>query len=193
MGTSATCQQWKIQGSKGPKVPQFPCTSAKTAANYKCRSCVRQHVARIAQVQPSGFSPVAVKSMRQTTSWPLSAKSHLQYFTNSEKTTTNMRKTLRPIPYPPGSEARRRAIAWSVEYNGATFRLAVRQITAINLRCKNTPMRGERCGARTRRGTACMGKALCNGRCRLHGGLSTGPKTIAGKARSAANLAKTTG
>jgi hypothetical protein len=40
------------------------------------------------------------------------------------------------------------------------------------------------CGARTRRGTACQ-KPPLNGktRCRLHGGLSTGPKTPEGKAR----------
>jgi hypothetical protein len=38
------------------------------------------------------------------------------------------------------------------------------------------------CGAQTRRPTACMCKALANGRCPLHGGLSTGPRTAAGKA-----------
>ncbi len=37
-----------------------------------------------------------------------------------------------------------------------------------------------RCGARTRRGTSCWCPAMANGRCRLHGGLSTGPKTAAG-------------
>jgi hypothetical protein len=36
------------------------------------------------------------------------------------------------------------------------------------------------CGAKTRRGTACQSRAMANGRCRLHGGLSTGPKTAAG-------------
>ena len=43
---------------------------------------------------------------------------------------------------------------------------------------------GQRCGAKTRRGTACQ-KPPLNGkiRCRLHGGLSTGPKTAEGKAR----------
>ena len=44
------------------------------------------------------------------------------------------------------------------------------------------------CGARTRRGTACQCKAIGTKRgalrCRLHGGLSTGPKTKAGKYRS---------
>ncbi|WP_395001544.1 HGGxSTG domain-containing protein [Sphingomonas sp.] len=32
-----------------------------------------------------------------------------------------------------------------------------------------------RCLARTRRGTECQSPAMPNGRCRLHGGLSTGP------------------
>ena len=43
------------------------------------------------------------------------------------------------------------------------------------------------CGARTRRGTACQKPPLAGKtRCRLHGGLSTGPKTPEGKARIAA-------
>jgi hypothetical protein len=37
-----------------------------------------------------------------------------------------------------------------------------------------------RCGARTRRASSCQCPALKNGRCRLHGGLSTGPKTMEG-------------
>jgi hypothetical protein len=37
-----------------------------------------------------------------------------------------------------------------------------------------------RCGAKTRRGTPCQCPAMANGRCRLHGGLSTGPKTADG-------------
>jgi len=37
-----------------------------------------------------------------------------------------------------------------------------------------------RCGAKTRRGTSCQCPAMKNGRCRLHGGLSTGPRTEAG-------------
>ncbi len=42
-----------------------------------------------------------------------------------------------------------------------------------------------RCGARTRRGTACIRTARANGRCPNHGGLSTGPKTKAGRLRIA--------
>ncbi|MCZ6606857.1 MAG: HGGxSTG domain-containing protein [Alphaproteobacteria bacterium] len=44
----------------------------------------------------------------------------------------------------------------------------------------------KKCCARTRRGTRCQCKALPNGRCKLHGGLSTGPQTVAGRARIAA-------
>src|SRR3954447_9659461 len=41
-----------------------------------------------------------------------------------------------------------------------------------------------RCGAKRRNGGSCQGPAMPNGRCRFHGGLSTGPKTEAGLARS---------
>jgi hypothetical protein len=41
------------------------------------------------------------------------------------------------------------------------------------------------CGAKNRRGLPCQCKKLYgNGRCRFHGGLSTGPKTPEGKQRS---------
>jgi len=39
------------------------------------------------------------------------------------------------------------------------------------------------CGANTRRGSSCKCPAMKNGRCRLHGGLSTGPRTAEGRAR----------
>ena len=43
---------------------------------------------------------------------------------------------------------------------------------------------GQRCGVRTRRGTACLRPALKGKtRCQLHGGRSTGPKTEDGIAR----------
>lgn len=42
------------------------------------------------------------------------------------------------------------------------------------------------CGAKTRSGQPCKAKAVFGmTRCRLHGGLSTGPKTEAGRARIA--------
>jgi hypothetical protein len=42
-----------------------------------------------------------------------------------------------------------------------------------------------RCGARTRAGECCRQPAMRNGRCRMHGGLSTGPRTAEGRARCA--------
>jgi hypothetical protein len=47
-----------------------------------------------------------------------------------------------------------------------------------------------RCGARTRAGTPCRAAAMPNGRCRMHGGPSTGPRTEAGKARIRASRTK---
>lgn len=38
-----------------------------------------------------------------------------------------------------------------------------------------------RCGARTRCGGTCRQPAMTNGRCRVHGGLSTGPRTAQGR------------
>lgn len=40
-----------------------------------------------------------------------------------------------------------------------------------------------RCGACTRQGVACRSPAMRNGRCRMHGGSSTGAKTLEGLAR----------
>ena len=48
--------------------------------------------------------------------------------------------------------------------------------------------RKQLCGARNRRGTPCQCKALENGRCKFHGGMSTGPKTLEGRFRSLRNL-----
>src|SRR6478672_4571503 len=45
--------------------------------------------------------------------------------------------------------------------------------------CDSAP----RCGAKTRRGTACQAPGMPNGRCRLHGGRSTGPRTAEGLQR----------
>lgn len=43
------------------------------------------------------------------------------------------------------------------------------------------------CGARTRAGHPCGQPAMRNGRCRFHGGLSTGPRTPEGLARMRAS------
>jgi hypothetical protein len=50
---------------------------------------------------------------------------------------------------------------------------------------------GPRCEAQTRRGTPCQSPAYKhNHRCRLHGGLATGPTTEAGRARLTASKIK---
>lgn len=46
------------------------------------------------------------------------------------------------------------------------------------------------CGAKTRRGTPCRCKALPNGRCKFHGGMSTGPRTEDGMRRALEALAR---
>ena len=47
---------------------------------------------------------------------------------------------------------------------------------------------GMACGAKTRAGTPCKLTSIYdNGRCKFHGGLSTGPKTKEGKRRSVLN------
>ena len=46
------------------------------------------------------------------------------------------------------------------------------------------PMNAPRCGARTRRGLPSQGPAMAKGRCRMHGGKSTGPRTPKGLKRS---------
>ncbi len=50
------------------------------------------------------------------------------------------------------------------------------------------PNLAPRCGAKTHTGNPCQAPAMSNGRCRMHGGASTGPRTPEGRARiSAAN------
>jgi hypothetical protein len=46
------------------------------------------------------------------------------------------------------------------------------------------PNSAPRCGAMTRHGKECRAPAMRNGRCRMHGGLSTGPRTPEGLERS---------
>ncbi|MEE9402403.1 MAG: HGGxSTG domain-containing protein [Desulfobacteria bacterium] len=49
---------------------------------------------------------------------------------------------------------------------------------------QGNPMNAPRCGAKTRSGTPCKAPAMANGRCRMHGGKSTGPRTPEGLGRS---------
>mgnify|MGYP003627210602 CR=1 FL=1 len=51
------------------------------------------------------------------------------------------------------------------------------------------PLHKKECGAYARTTQLpCKAKALANGKCKLHGGLSTGPKTAEGKLKSLMNL-----
>jgi hypothetical protein len=67
----------------------------------------------------------------------------------------------------------------------------------MNTKCAKKPVRcvpdwrvtlplahaSPRCGARTRTGTPCKAPAMAAGRCRMHGGASTGPRTAEGLER----------
>lgn len=48
---------------------------------------------------------------------------------------------------------------------------------------RGDPNAAPRCGAKTRQGGSCRQPAMQNGRCRLHGGKSTGPRTAEGLER----------
>lgn len=98
-----------------------------------------------------------------------------------------MRRQDRPAPFPWGTQA------WRDEY--ARLRkiypdyFARQLIRSINFCWRCVALRGERCGARTRKGEPCKASAMLkSGRCRNHGGLSTGAKTPEGKAKALANL-----
>ncbi len=70
--------------------------------------------------------------------------------------------------------------------NGAGASEAVSALKRGRLRHGNPSgdfLAAPRCGARTRAGCACRQPAMANGRCRLHGGKSTGARTAAGLAR----------
>lgn len=68
---------------------------------------------------------------------------------------------------PTGPDATRRGVP--LDYDGTNSRL---------------------CNAKTRSGRPCRALALPSGRCRWHGGMSTGPRTPEGKRQSAQNLVK---
>ena len=59
---------------------------------------------------------------------------------------------------------------------------------AKKMKCKKTK---SQCGAEARTtGQPCKAKALTNGRCKNHGGMSTGPKTVEGRKALAIATAK---
>lgn len=65
-----------------------------------------------------------------------------------------------------------------------SFPARPRRVGPKRMRKRDRP----RCGAKTRKGVPCVRKAVpSKARCPNHGGMSTGPKTTEGKAKSALN------
>jgi len=98
-----------------------------------------------------------------------------------------MRKRDRPVPFKFGTDAYRHEFA-RLRAKGVHWRVARMLIRCINHQARQTPTKGEKCEARTRQGTPCQAPAGWNGRCRNHGGLTTGPKTPEGKKKSLAAI-----
>jgi hypothetical protein len=91
-----------------------------------------------------------------------------------------MLKTLRPIPFPVGP-ARTAFTQKLVQLHGFTVESAALLIQRMNAQARDTPLPGECCEAMTRRGEPCQAPAGVNGRCKLHGGKSTGARTPEGR------------
>ena len=95
-----------------------------------------------------------------------------------------MSPKLRPLPYDT-PDAREHAIQFWMTFGGMSRLEAIRHIAKLRLEAMRTPMPGEVCGAHARTtGRPCQAPAGPNGRCKLHGGKSTGPRTEAGMART---------
>ena len=93
-------------------------------------------------------------------------------------------------PLPVYSRSNARARAWGLIQNTELARLDAlveAQIAASRIReARRAARRRVRCGAKTRKGTACRNKSEPGKRrCKFHGGLSTGPRTPEGRARIA--------
>ena len=82
----------------------------------------------------------------------------------------------------------KRSLGALVHPGGRKMEIEVRPHERRRERLKNGNCPGDlsavkKCGAKTRVGAICRCPAMRNGRCRLHGGLSTGPKTPEGRQR----------
>lgn len=121
----------------------------------------------------------------------------LDFATDDEWTICDRRRPLRALLKPVGLDATEVVAALvSLNARGLTHRLR-RALGARTPRSERP-----RCGARTRAGGTCQARAVWDdeldrprtrrGRCRMHGGLSTGPRTEAGKAAALAALAQAT-
>jgi hypothetical protein len=93
-------------------------------------------------------------------------------------------------------KAARRSLEALIHPRGRRMEFEVRPHDRRRGRLKNgIPGGGDlgvvrKCRAKTRSGGACSCPAMRNGRCRLHGGLSTGPKTPEGPHRDSPRVAQ---
>jgi len=117
---------------------------------------------------------------------PVSPRQHWRAWLIAVRKWQRRWDALRAQPLPPlpaGLEALRiLAVFWQTYHNAERTLLTERP--AFPEVCQ-----GMRCEARTRRGTPCQRLDIdsLGGRCKLHGGASTGPRSIEGKLRSAQN------
>jgi hypothetical protein len=95
-----------------------------------------------------------------------------------------MRRRDRPVPFPWPSSAYRAEFKRlrDLGHDPAWARYLIRR---ANRQARMFPVKGEKCEAYARStGKPCLAPAGLNGRCKLHGGLSTGPRTPEGKAKA---------
>lgn len=83
-----------------------------------------------------------------------------------------------PHPYEICSWDSRHAPERSMEFDDEPH--APRRGRLLNSNPPGDPSTAPRCGAKTRIGGDCRGPAMANGRCPMHGGMSTGPRTPEG-------------
>jgi hypothetical protein len=77
----------------------------------------------------------------------------------------------------------------SVEQLRRDFERRQQRQKANQVALANRKRNRKRCGAHSRStGKPCQRRALANGRCAIHGGKSTGPKTAEGKQKALRNL-----
>lgn len=91
------------------------------------------------------------------------------------------RRNLVRLPFDDKAE-RAMALARLVR-GGMSLAEARRVLLDIRAQVLRKPLKAEKCEAKTRRGTPCQAPAGPNGRCKLHGGKSTGAKTPDGQVR----------
>lgn len=94
------------------------------------------------------------------------------------------------------SDEKRKQLKRFYQQRAAAFQAWIDSGYDYIMKPKNAPMpdylRGLQCGARTKAtGEPCKRNDIyANGRCKLHGGMSTGPKTADGKRKVALNGSK---